>query len=89
MTKERQLAVENVISLPVKWVTETIQPCAVTESAADPAALRAVLETALLTRLREQLGEEGEILRTFFTAGESGGALRLTLRAECLERIDT
>ena len=89
MTKETALAVKNVVSLPVKWVTETVRPFSLTEREADPAMLRADLELALLTRLERELGEDGEILRTFFTADESGGAVRLTLRAECLERIDT
>ena len=89
MTKETALAVKNVVSLPVKWVTETVRPFSLTEREADPAMLRADLESALLTRLERELGEDGEILRTFFTADESGGAVRLTLRAECLERIDT
>ena len=89
MTKETALAVKNVVSLPVKWVTETHRPFSLTGREADPAMLRADLESALLTRLERELGEDGEILRTFFTADEGGGNLRLTLRAECLERIDT
>jgi similar to stage IV sporulation protein len=89
MTKETYLRIENVISLPVKWVTETIRPYSLRETAADGEALRAVLESALLDRLRGRIGTDGEILRTYFTASESGGALTLTLRAECLERIDT
>ena len=89
MTKETYLRIENVISLPVKWVTETIRPYSLRETAADGEALRAVLESALLDRLRSRIGTDGEILRTYFTASESGGTLTLTLRAECLERIDT
>ena len=89
MTKETYLRIENVISLPVKWVTETIRPYSLRETAADGEALRAALESALLDRLRGRIGTDGEILRTYFTASENGGALTLTLRAECLERIDT
>ena len=89
MTKETYLRIENVISLPVKWVTETIRPYSLRETAADGEALRAALESALLDRLRGRIGTDGEFLRTYFTASENGGALTLTLRAECLERIDT
>ena len=89
MTTEKALGIKNVIFLPIKWVTERYRPCILHETTADSAQLRADLEAALLERLRLTLGDNGEILRTYFTAEENGGAVTMTLRAECLERIDT
>ena len=88
MTKETTLALKNVLSLPLKWVTETGRPYSLKQVPEDREALRTRLETELLRELSEELGDRGEVLRTFFTASERDGVMTLTLRAECLERID-
>ena len=83
------LAVKNAFTLPVKWVTETIRPYTVSRTGADPDAVRAALEIRLAERLKQLLGERGEIIRSHFTCSDDGEILTVTLRAECLERIDT
>ena len=46
------------------------------------------MKTALREELERRLGEEGEILRSSLTRSEGEGTYYLTLRAECLQRID-
>lgn len=88
MTVIRPLAVKNAFTLPVKWVTEILRSYTVQRTQIDAQVLRSALESELTDRLARQLGDAGEILRTHFTCQDSGGALIVTLRAECLERID-
>ena len=45
------------------------------------------LEAELTERLQAELDGRGEVLSQSFSARESGGALYVTLRAECLEDI--
>ncbi len=87
--KIREIGVENAFSLPAAWVAERLQPLALTETAADPEALRAALERRLLGRLRESLGEKGEILTVRYSVSRTEELITVTLRAECSERIDT
>lgn len=51
--------------------------------------LRAELEQQLMEELLADIGPEGEVLSSSFTAAESGGVLYVTLRAECHEQIGT
>ena len=88
MTLITPLAVKNAFTLPVKWITEIRRSYTVRQTREDAETLRSLLESELTERLSLQLGDGGEILRTRFTCQESGGALIVTLRAECLERID-
>ncbi|MBQ3276846.1 MAG: hypothetical protein IJH47_07325, partial [Oscillospiraceae bacterium] len=55
----------------------------------DPEAVRAALERRLLGRLRESLGEKGEILTVRYSVSRTEELITVTLRAECSERIDT
>lgn len=88
ITKKWDLAAEGAFSLPVHLVSETVRPFALSERTREAEALRPVLEARLTERLRAELGNGGEILSLRFTAAERDGALLVTLRAECLERID-
>ena len=45
------------------------------------------MEAELTERLQAELDGRGEVLSQSFSARESGGALYVTLRAECLEDI--
>ena len=89
MTVIRPLAVENAFTLPVRWVTEILRPYTVQSRQADPEALRLRLEAELTHELVRRLGDRGEIVKTYFTCRNDGGTLTVTLRAECLERIDS
>lgn len=60
------------------------------ETASVPAEeLREELEDMLMRELLGEIGEDGEITSAAFTASESDGLLRVTLRAECVEQIGT
>lgn len=44
-------------------------------------------ETLLLQQLKAQLGRDGSVTETRFSAAEEGDYLTVTLQAECLEQI--
>lgn len=81
------LEVPGVFQLPLAIFRETRQELRAVETQRDKAAaedeLRALLREEMLSEL-----SEGEILTEHFTVSEGGGILYVTLRAECLERID-
>ena len=53
----------------------------------DQGAAQTLLEERLLEQLTDLIGEEGEVESTRFDARVEGGALRVTLTAECREEI--
>lgn len=82
-----ELAREGVFCLPL-----AVEKTVITEYAAESrqaAELREELERMLSDELSDRLGGEGGILSQTFTVSESGGLLRVTLHAECLERAGT
>ena len=85
--EEYPLAWEGVFRLPVMLVRETVIEYAAGEAEEDPALLEQRLAEALQSRLERRLEGRGEALSAHFTARESGGALYVTLRAECREDI--
>ena len=85
--EEYPLAWEGVFRLPVTLVRETVIEYAAEEAEEDPALLEQRLAEALQSRLERRLEGRGEALSVHFTARESGGALYVTLRAECREDI--
>lgn len=85
--EEYPLAWEGVFRLPVTLVRETVTEYAAEEAEEDPALLEQRLAEALQSRLERRLEGRGEALSVHFTARESGGALYVTLRAECREDI--
>ncbi len=80
-------AIKGVFRLPFSLVRESCAEYELTETDADVAALQAELEDALLRQLGLRLDGRGEPVSASFDAYESGGALVVTLRAECLEDI--
>ena len=78
-----------MFSLPMAIVEERLQRYALAETAADIDALRLALEERLLARLRETLGEVGEILSVRYAVSQNEELITVTLRAECSERIDS
>ena len=85
--EEYPLAWEGVFRLPVTLVRETVIEYSAQEAEEDPALLEQRLAEALQSRLERRLEGRGEALSAHFTARESGGALYVTLRAECREDI--
>ena len=85
--EEYPLAWEGVFRLPVTLVRETVTEYAAEEAEEDPDLLEQRLAEALQSRLERRLEGRGEALSVHFTARESGGALYVTLRAECREDI--
>ena len=85
--EEYPLAWEGVFRLPVTLVRETVIEYSAQEAEEDPALLEQRLAEALQSRLERRLEGSGEALSVHFTARESGGALYVTLRAECREDI--
>ena len=53
----------------------------------DREAAQALLEDRLFSYLQEQIGEDGQVIDTSYTARVSEGQLRVTLTAECREEI--
>ena len=88
MTKVKRLAVKGAFSLPVGWITERTLSYALSEERRDVSVLRSALEEELSARLREELGDAGEVISAVFTAEEGPELLTVTLHAECSERID-
>ena len=85
--EEYPLAWEGVFRLPVTLVRETVIEYSAQEAEEDPGLLEQRLAEALQSRLERRLEGSGEALSVHFTARESGGALYVTLRAECREDI--
>lgn len=82
------MGIEGLFSLPVAVVRESLRPYEAKPQERDAAELRPDLETELYERLRQEIGEEGEIISAFFTERRDPGLYTLTLRAECSQRID-
>ena len=55
----------------------------------DQAAAQSLLEAQLLKQLETLIGEDGEVETAQFSARVTGGALEVTLTAQCLEEIGT
>ena len=83
-----ELSVPGAFSLPVKLAEEVVQPFQLTAGEREAETVRLQLEEALRTRLAETLGENGQVLTEHFTVCSDGALLTVTLRAQCLERID-
>lgn len=53
----------------------------------DRTAAQTLLEERLLAQLKEQIGEEGRVVSTYYTARAADSWLEVTLTAECREEI--
>ena len=72
--------------MPLTVQRETCRAYTAAAAELDAQAAQALLESRLLEKLEETVGE-GEIVSTGFTARQEEGMLRLTLQAECTEEI--
>ena len=87
MTKTYTLAGTGLPALPVRWVTETLQSVSAQTTALDGDAVRAALTETLHDYLCARLCG-GEILGEYCSVSTDGEWMTVTLRAQCLERID-
>ena len=78
-------AMEGVFELPIALEKTVFSPYE--RESVRAGELRAELEQQLMAELLEDIGDEGEILSSAFTASERDGVLYVTLRAECREEI--
>ena len=85
--EEYRLGVGDLFSLPVTLVRETGRQYGIVQREADARQARAELEQSLLERLTAEIGEDGQMVETAFSAAERDGWLYVTLRAECIEEI--
>ena len=87
ITTVHQLTLPGSRSLPMML---TAQRCRAYDTQTVPLnreAAQALLEERLFAALQGQIGAEGQVIRTDYTARVSGDQLRVTLTAECREEI--
>ena len=87
ITTVHQLTLPGGRSLPMML---TAQRCRAYDTQTVPLnreAAQALLEERLFAALQGQIGAEGQVIRTDYTARVSGDQLRVTLTAECREEI--
>ena len=87
ITTVRQAALPGGGALPLSVSRERLRAYTLRAAPVDPAAAQAMLEQALLDRLRDCVGEEGQVVSTRYTAWEEDGQLKVELTAECREEI--
>lgn len=75
------------ITLPLYITIEACRGYLPQEIAVNTDGAQALVEEALLLRLEDILGEEGELLSTSFQARQQDGTLFVTLSAQCYEEI--
>lgn len=87
ITKYHPLRLPFGLRLPLTLVVETVSPTAPAVWSQEDARRQG--EAQLLSQLTRQLGQEGEILRTEFSARQQDSYLLVSLWAECQEQIGT
>lgn len=78
---EYNLGIDGLFALPVTLVCERYTRCRTEAAQLDTAAVAARLEAYLAAQI------EGEIVQSSFDTVERGGAVYVTLRAQCFENI--
>lgn len=74
--------------LPIQIVKETAREYLPEDQKTDLEEAKAILADGLEERLRDEIGEDGEIVKTEFVTVAENGTIKMTLKAECIERID-
>ena len=87
ITTVHQLTLPGGRSLPMMLTAEQYRAYETETVSVDPEAAQALLEDRLFSYLLEQIGEDGQVIDTSYTARVSEGQLRVTLTAECREEI--
>lgn len=76
------------IILPLQIISETAREYVPEYKETDIKAAEERLSLGLENRLKEEIGEDGEIIGTEFETSVTDGIIKVTLKAECIERID-
>ena len=87
ITTVHQLTLPGGRSLPMMLTAEQYRAYETETVSVDPEAAQAMLEDRLFSYLLEQIGEDGQVIDTSYTARVSEGQLHVTLTAECREEI--
>ena len=87
ITTVHQAALPGGQALPLSLSRERLREYKTRAVPVDEGAAQALLEEELLKQLAGLIGEEGEVESTRFDAQVEGGALQVTLTAECREEI--
>ncbi len=87
ITTVRQLILPGGRRVPMMLTAQLCRAYETETVSVDPEAAQTMLEDRLLTHLQGQIGTDGQVLNTDFTARVSGEELRVTLTAECREEI--
>lgn len=83
----RQCILPGEIPLPIYLTVEHCRAYELQQGQLELEAAQAMLEGRLLDQLVQQIGTQGEVLDTTFSARVAGDRLRVTLTAECKEQI--
>ena len=87
ITTVHQLTLPGGRSLPMMLTAEQYRAYETETVSVDPEAAQTMLEDRLFSYLLEQIGEDGQVIDTSYTARVSEGQLHVTLTAECREEI--
>ena len=87
ITTVHQLTLPGGRSLPMMLTAEQYRAYETETVSVDPEAAQALLEDRLFSYLLAQIGEDGQVIDTSYTARVSEGQLHVTLTAECREEI--
>lgn len=87
ITTVHQAALPGGQALPLSLNQERLREYQTRSAPVDQGAAQTLLEERLLEQLEDLIGEEGKVESTRFDARVEGGALRVTLTAECREEI--
>lgn len=87
ITEEWNFHVGEFFSLPISLVRTQSLTYTLAEQTRDQNMASRLLESALTQRLRQTIGDEGEMISQFFTASVGQGRITVCLRAKCVEQI--
>ena len=87
ITTVHQAALPGGARLPLSLSRETAREYQPRTLEVDQAAAQSLLEAQLLKQLETLIGKDGEVETAQFSARVTGGALEVTLTAQCLEEI--
>lgn len=88
ITEEQEITLFGGAVLPVKISRDTYTEYEPEKTELSPETAEALLRERLERLLREEIGQNGEIVSLEYSSIEKNGVLTVTLYAECDERID-
>ena len=88
ITRVWNLSIKGLFTLPVRMEMQTIRPCQWQTQRVPLETLETEMQRALLAHLHSRLRPDSEVLAEHWSRSENDALCYVTLRAECLERID-